>query len=170
VQLISNVVGDIDLVAFAPTHGLANPYQCGKIIFKGQEIGELFKLHPMIQDAMDLDQTFICEIDFSKLSFDLVEAKPYSKYQASFRDLSLVVPQNLPYTEVQKVIDECKSEQVVRFYPINKYIDFNLGENASLTLRFVLQSLEKTLEEDDITSNMNAILNALNEKLGLTLR
>ena len=170
VQLISNVVGDIDLVAYTPTHGLANPYQCAKIVFKGQEIGELFKLHPMVQDAFDLDQTFVCEIDFSKLSFDLIEAKPTSKYQASFRDLSLVIPQNLPYTEVQKVIDECKSQQVVRFYPINKYIDFNLGENASLTIRFVLQSLEKTLEEDDITSNMNAILNALNEKLGLTLR
>ncbi len=170
VQLISNVVGDIDLVAYTPTHDLANPYQCAKIVFKGQEIGELFKLHPMVQDAFDLDQTFVCEIDFSKLSFDLIEAKPTSKYQASFRDLSLVIPQNLPYTEVQKVIDECKSQQVVRFYPINKYIDFNLGENASLTIRFVLQSLEKTLEEDDITSNMNAILNALNEKLGLTLR
>ena len=170
VQLVSNIVGDIDLIANTPTHTLANPYQSAKILFKGQEIGELFKLHPVVQDAMDLDQTFICEIDFEKLSFDLVEAKPYSKYQASFRDLSLVAPQSLAYNEIQKVIDACKSEQIVRFYPIDKYIDYNLGDNASITLRFVLQSLEKTLEEDDITSNMNTILNALNEKLGLTLR
>lgn len=170
VQLVANVVGDIDLEAFTPTHGLANPYQCAKIIFRGHVIGELFKLHPMVQDAFDLDQTFLCEIDFDQLSFDLVEAKPTSKYQASFRDLSLVVPQNMTFCEVQKVIDACKSEQVVRFYPINKYIDSNLGENASLTIRFVLQSLEKTLQEDDITSNINAILDALHEKLGLTLR
>ena len=170
VQLVSNIVGDIDLVAHTPSHTLANPYQSAKIILDGKEIGELFKLHPVVQDAMDLDQTFICEIDFNKLAFDLVEAKPYSKYQASFRDLSLIVPQSLPYNEIKKVIEECKSEQVVRFYPIDKYIDFNLGTNASLTLRFVLQSLEKTLEEEDITSNMNAILSALSERLGLTLR
>lgn len=170
VQLISNVVGDIDLVAYTPQHTLANPYQCAKIIFNNQEIGELFKLHPVVQDALDLDQTFMCEIDFSKLTFDLVEVKPYSKYQASYRDLSVVAPQSLPYSEIQKVIESCKSVQIVRYYPIDKYIDCNLGENASITLRFVLQSLEKTLEEEDITFNMNTIINALNEKLGLTLR
>ncbi len=170
VQLVSNVVGDIDLVAYVPEHTLANPYQCAKIMLNNQAIGELFKLHPVVQDAMDLDETFICEIDFSKLSFNLVEAKPYSRYQASFRDLSLVVPNSLTYDEIQQVIKESKSEQIVRFYPVDKYIDQSLGENSSLTLRFVLQSLEKTLEEDDITSNMNTILNVLNERLGLTLR
>ena len=65
VQLISNVIGDIDLIAYTPQHILANPYQCAKIILNKQEVGELFKLHPMIQDEMDLDETFICEIDFS---------------------------------------------------------------------------------------------------------
>ena len=170
VQLVSNVVGDIDLISYVPEHTLANPYQCAKIMFHNQEIGELFKLHPMVQDAMDLDETFMCEIDFSKLSFNLVEAKAYSRYQASFRDLSLVVPHSLTYNEIQQVINENKSRQIVRFYPIDKYIDQSLGENSSITLRFVLQSLEKTLEEEDITSNMNAILNALSERLGLTLR
>jgi phenylalanyl-tRNA synthetase beta chain len=170
VQLISNVVGDIDLVSFTPEHTLANPYQCAKIIFKGEEIGEVFKLHPMVQEAMDLDQTFMCELDFSKLTFDLVEVKPYSKYQASYRDISVVAPQSLDYSEIQKVIEECKTQQIVRYYPIDKYIDYRLGDNASITIRFVLQSLEKTLDEEDINSNMNTILNALNEKLGLILR
>ena len=40
----------------------------------------------------------------------------------------------------------------------------------SLTLRFMLQSEQKTLEEEDITSSMDSILNALKEKLGIVLR
>ena len=56
------------------------------------------------------------------------------------------------------------------FYPVDIYESEELGENMSLTLRFMIQSLEKTLEEEDITSSMDGILNALNEKLGIALR
>ena len=170
VQLVSNVIGDIDLVKNEPVHGLANPYQSAKILLDDQEIGELFKLHPEVQNEFDLDETFICEIDFDKLSFNLVEAKAYSKYQASFRDLSILVPNSLSYKDIQDVITQNKTEEIVRFYPVDKYEDEKLGDNASLTIRFVLQSLTKTLEDEDITSTMDTVLNALNEKLGLTLR
>lgn len=170
VQLVSNVIGDIDLVKNESAHGLANPYQSAKVLLGGEEIGELFKLHPVVQDELDLDDTFICEIEFDKLLFNLVEAQAYSKYQASFRDLSVVVPKSLSYKDIQDVITENKTEEIVRFYPVDKYIDEKLGDNASLTIRFVLQSLTKTLEDEDITSTMDTVLNALNEKLGLTLR
>ena len=40
----------------------------------------------------------------------------------------------------------------------------------SLTLRFVLQSEEKTLEDEDITMAMESILNGLKEELGVNLR
>ncbi len=45
-----------------------------------------------------------------------------------------------------------------------------LGDNESLTIRFVLQNDEKTLSEEDITTSMNKILKTLDEKLGLNLR
>ncbi|WP_345993859.1 phenylalanine--tRNA ligase subunit beta [Sulfurimonas sp. HSL-1716] len=170
VQSVSNIIGDVALVKHETRHNLANPYQCAKILMNAQEVGEIYKLHPVVQDEFDLDDTFICEIDFDKLSFDLVEAKAYSKYQASFRDLSVLVPNTLSYKDVQEVISQNKTEEIVRFYPVDKYMDEKLGDNASLTIRFVLQSLTKTLEEEDITSTMDTVLNALNEKLGLTLR
>ena len=40
----------------------------------------------------------------------------------------------------------------------------------SLTLRFVLQSEEKTLEEEDINAAMESVLNGLKEELGVNLR
>ena len=46
----------------------------------------------------------------------------------------------------------------------------NLGENESLTIRFVLQNDEKTMEEEDITASMNNILEALESKLSIGLR
>ena len=170
VQMVSNVVGDVDLVAHKTAHTLANEYQCAKILINNVEVGEIFKLHPVVQDEFDLEDTFVCEIDFDKLICEVVTVKPYSKYQASFRDLSILVPKSLAYETIQSLIHSNKKEEIVRFYPVDKYEDEKLGENASLTIRFVLQSLEKTLEDDDITSAMSGVLNALQENLGLSLR
>ena len=53
---------------------------------------------------------------------------------------------------------------------MDKYSDEALGATMSLSLRFVLQSHEKTLEEEDISSAMEAILLALDKELGIGLR
>ncbi|WP_136249328.1 hypothetical protein, partial [Halomonas borealis] len=59
---------------------------------------------------------------------------------------------------------------IKQFNLIDIYTDEKLGENESLTIRFVLQNDDKTLEEEDITKSMDNILNALDEKLSIKLR
>ena len=169
-QRISNVIGDFKLVAYESTHKLAHPYQCAQVIINGAVVGEMFKLHPDVANAFDLRDTMMCEIDFSALKSDLKVAKEYSKYQASFRDLSLVIHQDLKYSEIEKIIEAAKTQELIRFYPVDRYQDEAMGENVSLTLRFVLQSHSKTLEEEDITNAMDSILGACEEELGLSLR
>jgi phenylalanyl-tRNA synthetase beta chain len=53
---------------------------------------------------------------------------------------------------------------------VDRYVSETLGDQMSLTLRFVLQSEDKTLEEEDITAAMESILNGLREELGVSLR
>ncbi len=170
VQKVSDVIGDFTLKAVAQAAPLMHPYQAAQIIQNNKEIGTLFKLHPDIQAAYDLEAAFICELDFDALEYALKTAKPYSKYQASYRDLSLVVPDELRYELLCESIERSKSVDVIRFYPVDRYKDVALGECSSLTLRFVLQSLEKTLSEDDINSAMEGILSALTFEFGVVLR
>ncbi len=169
-QKIADVIGDFELREHTAAHALANPYQSAEIVIEGKAVGALFKLHPTIQDAYDLDATYLCELDFDALPYGLAEAKAFSKYQASFRDLSVVMPESMAFEQIKQVIEKSKSDEVVRYYPVDRYRDENLGENVSLTLRFVLQSAEKTLEEEDITSAMSGMLGALESELGLSLR
>ena len=61
------------------------------------------------------------------------------------------------------------NSNIKQFNLIDVYGDEKLGENESLTIRFVLQNDEKTMEEDDITTTMNSILEALNNKLSIGL-
>ena len=170
VKTLSNIIGDFELIKHTPTHKLFHPYQSAKIIKDDQEIGELFKLHPLVQRDFDLDVTYMFEIDFNKLKFGIKKANEISKYQSSIRDISLLVPKNIEYKDIKDVIQNSKGDYVVSFYPIDKFEDKSLGENISLTIRLVLRSFEKTLTDEDINENIDNILNALKENLNIGLR
>lgn len=170
VQKISNIIGEFELKEFKTTHSLSHPFQSAQIIIAGESLGELFRVHPDVEESYDLDTTYMCELDFSKLPSGLKTAKNSSKYQASHRDLSLIMPKEMSYEKVKSVIEEASIEHLVRFYPVDKYSDESLGQNMSLTIRFVLQPMDKTLEEDDITKSMQSVLDALKDKLGISIR
>jgi len=170
VQKIADVIGDIELKSCTKSHKLAHDYQVAQVIQNGVVLGELFKLHPTVQKEYDLDNTYMCELDFSQLDFSLKTAQKRSKYQASFRDLSLIVPKSITYDTLKSVIEADATPELIRFYPVDKYSDETLGEQVSLSIRFVLQSDEKTLAEEDITQAMDSVLLALKKNLGIGLR
>lgn len=170
VQLIGNVAGDFDLAPHRPSHALAHPYVCAKVLIGGIEAGEVFRLHPSVEEELDLPVTFVGELHTDVLPYGLIQAKAYSKYQASFRDLSVVVANTVSYAQIKSVIEAHAPESVRRFYPVDRYVSEALGEQMSLTLRFVLQSDEKTLEEEEITAATDSILAALATEVGAALR
>ena len=86
------------------------------------------------------------------------------------KDLSIIAPKSLEYKEIRNVINSLNNSNIKQFNLIDVYSDEKLGENESLTIRFVLQNDEKTMEEEDITTTMNSILEALNNKLSIGLR
>lgn len=168
---VLNTIGKFDLVPMKKIpNDLIHPYQNGSVIVAGEEIGYISKLHPSVANDYDLSDTFIAEIDFEKIKNDLVKVESYSKFQASKKDLSIVVPKSMEYKEVKEVINSIDDKNIKQFNLIDIYSDEKLGDNDSITIRFVLQNDEKTLDEDEISSSMNNILNTLNEKLGISLR
>ncbi len=169
-QKVSDIIGDFELKTYETKHSLSNPYQTAQILIAGEVVGELFRVHPTVEKAYDLEDTYLCEIDFDKIPYTLKTAKKSSKYQASFRDLSVIIPKEMNYEDVKTVIEKCDIKELVRFYPVDRYSDETLGNTISLSLRFVLQSEEKTLEEDDITSSINTILEHLETELKIGLR
>ncbi|OHE02666.1 MAG: phenylalanine--tRNA ligase subunit beta, partial [Sulfurimonas sp. RIFCSPLOWO2_12_FULL_34_6] len=169
-QKISDIIGKFELSEFKTNHSLSHPFQSANIIIEGERVGELFRVHPNVEKSYDLEVTYMCELDFEKLPDGLKTAKKTSKYQASHRDLSIVMPKEMSYKKVKTVIQESATKELVRFYPVDKYSDEVLGENMSLSIRFILQSFDKTLEEEDITKSMDAVLNALDDKMGIKIR
>ncbi|WP_200763853.1 phenylalanine--tRNA ligase subunit beta [Nitrosophilus alvini] len=167
---ISSIIGDFELIETKPDNLLAHPYQCAKVVVDSDEVGVIYKLHLSIQKELELPPTYICELFFDKIPFELKEAKKYSKFQPSFKDLSVVIDKNITFKEVKEAIKEELPEEVRRFYPIDIYESEELGEKKSLTVRFLIQSDEKTLEESEISEILEKILDKLKAKIGAELR
>ncbi|RXJ68854.1 phenylalanine--tRNA ligase subunit beta [Halarcobacter ebronensis] len=168
---ILNTIGKFDLAPLKKVpNDLVHPYQNGAVLVDGKEIGFISKLHPSVAADYDLSDTFIAEIGFDAIKNDLTKVQSYSKFQSSRKDLSIVVPKTMDYKKIKDVISSIEDENIKQFNLIDIYSDEKLGNNESLTIRFILQNNQKTLEEEDISSTMGKILDSLKEKLNLTLR
>ncbi|MGE0050195.1 MAG: phenylalanine--tRNA ligase subunit beta [Arcobacter sp.] len=168
---ILNTIGKFDLEAMISIdNSFIHPYQNANVLIDGKVVGFISKLHPSVCEDYDLSDTFIAEIDFEAIKNDIIKTTSYSKFQSSKKDLSIITPKSLEYKEIKKVIDSLNDKNIKQFNLIDIYNDEKLGENESLTIRFVLQNDEKTMEEEDITTTMNSILKVLNEKLSIGLR
>lgn len=168
---VANTVGEFEIEPMEKiSNDFIHPYQSGNVIVDGKVVGFISKLHPTVANDFDITDTFIAEIDFDMVKDELALVQSYSKFQASKKDLSIIVPKSMPYSQIKKVLRSIKDENIKQFNLIDTYHDDSLGENESLTLRFVLQNNDKTLEEEDITSTMDKILVTLKDELGATLR
>jgi phenylalanyl-tRNA synthetase beta chain len=168
---ILNIIGKFDLEPMTSIdNSFIHPYQNANVIIDGKIVGFICKLHPSVCEDYDLNDTFIAEIDFEAIKNELIKTTSYSKFQSSKKDLSIIAPKSLEYKEIKKVINSLNNSNIKQFNLIDIYNDEKLGENESLTIRFILQNDEKTMEEEDITTTMDSILDVLNKELSIGLR
>ncbi|MDD5359716.1 MAG: phenylalanine--tRNA ligase subunit beta [Sulfurovaceae bacterium] len=169
-QKIGFVVGNFDLQECSFKNALLHPYQSANIVIDNKVCGFVSKLHPDTQDDFDLSDTFVAELDMDALVQKHTLANEISKFQPSIKDLSILIDKDLSFDSIKKVIEELECEKLNSFYPIDLYMDKSLGDKKSLTIRFAIQSLEKTLDDSELEDVMSKILDSLIQKSGATLR
>ena len=169
-QKVGAVVGAFELVPCTYENGLIHPYQSADIIVDGKVCGFLTKLHPTVQEEYDIPETFIAELNFDALLPKHINAKPISKFQGVYKDLSVVIDKAMNYYEVAKVMNALELPMLKDTYPVDIYEDEKLGDKKSLTIRFFIQSMEKTLEESDIEAVMSQIMATLETECNAQLR
>lgn len=146
-----------------------------KISINGNGIGYIGALSRAILDELDIqDDIFIAELDYQSIldqySWDR-KFQPIPKYPAIKRDLSILLDQQIPVAEVEKVIwqsagDLLQSVKVFDFYR-GKQID-KTKKSLAFTLSFF--SLKRTLTEKEVDSEIEVIVRNLESELKAQLR
>jgi len=170
VHKIGAVIGTFDLVPCSNKNGLMHPYQSADIVIDGKVCGYISKLHPSVQEEFGIPETFIAEFNFDALLPEHINAKPISKFQGVYKDLSVVIDKSMGYYEVAKVINALDLPMLKDVYPVDIYEDEKLGDKKSLTIRFFIQSMERTLEDSDIEGVINTIMTTLEKECRAELR
>ncbi|OUT19669.1 phenylalanine--tRNA ligase subunit beta [Campylobacter concisus] len=168
-SMVQNVIGKFEL---KPCQGISylSPYEQAHIYQNGENIGYIGRVDARVEAKRDLPRTYVCEIDFAKLKFEPILAVPYSKFQSTTRNLSLIVPENFEAGRIYECIRGLNLKELKEFLPVDIYKDAKLNGSISLSLKFTFQDMEKTLEDDDINALMDKILNELKDKLNIGIR
>ena len=169
-QKISSIIGDFELEKGVVTDNLSSPYEFARVMIGEEEVGFISRVHLEIERELDLPKTYICELDVNKLPYGRKQAHMYSKFQLSSRDLSLMVPKTLEFGILKNFILAQAPKELLKIYPIDIYESEEFGENISLTLKLQFQSLEKTLEDEEINKIIEDLLFNIKEKFGITIR
>jgi len=169
-QKVGAVVGAFELVPCTSMNGLIHPYQSADVIVDGKVCGFISKLHPTVQESFGIPETFIAELDFDTFLPRHINAISISKFQGVYKDLSVVIDKSMNYYEVAKVLNALDLPMLKDIYPVDIYEDEKLGDKKSLTVRFFIQSMDKTLEDADIETVMSDIMTALEKECKAELR
>ena len=164
------IVGECTLRSKTPNNKLFNPYEYATILIDGKEVGFVGRVHIEVEKKYDLKNSYICEVDFNSLRWGIVEAKPYSKFQSSTKDLSFLTPKEMKFEVIDEVLKEANIKNIVSYNVVDTYHDDALNDKYSLTIRFTLQKMDSTLSEEEIKEAMDSIQEVLKEKLDLELR
>jgi phenylalanyl-tRNA synthetase beta chain len=169
-QKLGFAIGNFELRPCSFQNALLHPYQSADVLMDNRVCGFVSKLHPEAQDDFDLSDTFIAELDMSALGQKHILASEISKFQPNIKDLSILIDNEMSFDDIKKIIEEIGCEKLHSFYPVDIYTDDSLGDQKSLTIRFTIQSLEKTLDDGELEDIMSKILDNLIQKAGAKLR
>ncbi|MDD3324161.1 MAG: phenylalanine--tRNA ligase subunit beta [Sulfurospirillaceae bacterium] len=167
---VGDVLGDFEIEPLGNPNSFSSPYESARIIINKKEAGYISRVHIQTEKSLDLPQTYICEMDFSALHYGRKCAKEYSKFPATSRDLSLIIPKDMSFEEIKKYISSIAPNELIKFSAIDTYESEALKDKLSLTIKLHFQSNEKTLEDDDINGMIEALLSGLKKRFDIGIR
>lgn len=156
-----------------PFSEIFSEHHFAKVICDGVESGFIAYLEPTKIKNLEINgKVCVAEIDAAPLykrtdpSF-----KPFSRYPASRRDLSIIVETEVRWACIEETILKSETENLSRVELIEVYQDEKIGkEKKSLTLALYFQSIEKTLSESEIEKDLNKITETLKSNFNAVLR
>ncbi len=167
-ECVSKVIGDFSLEKLTTQTPINHPYQSAKIIQNNEIIGVIAKIHPKVIQEWDLFESYYAEIDASKLKRPAMLLKPFSIYPSSVRDLTLIIDENTAFSKIKKALKDAQIPNLSEILPLDIFKESN--NSIALSVRCVIHSLEKTLNDEEVNSAVQKALEILEKEFNARLK
>ena len=151
-----------------------HPGRQAEIRYEGKAVGYLGEVHPTVAASYGIGtKAYVAVLDIPQVVEFATFDRKYTgiaKYPAVNRDISMVVPKEILAGDIEHMIVQ-RGGKILESY---KLFDIYEGSQIqkgykSMAYSIVFRSLEKTLEEAEVSAAMKKILNGL-ESMGIELR
>ncbi|MEJ8621104.1 phenylalanine--tRNA ligase subunit beta [Helicobacter pylori] len=167
-ECVSKVIGDFSLEKLNAQTPINHPYQSAKIIQNHEIIGVIAKIHPKVIQELDLFESYYAEIDASKLKRPAMLLKPFSIYPSSIRDLTLIIDENTAFSRIKKALEDAQIPNLSEVLPLDIFKESH--NSIALSVRCVIHSLEKTLNDEEVNSAVQKALEILEKEFNARLK
>ena len=149
-----------------------HPGQSAEILVDGQSIGYLGRLHPSLESALDLGTTWVAELDQKAVLQTYVSNfTELSRFPSVRRDIALLINDKINVSEIQKLIEKTGGELLDSTWLFDVYTGQGVEDGKrSLAFALLWQHPSRTLEDAEIKSGMDNILQILEQTYQATLR
>ncbi|WRA24261.1 phenylalanine--tRNA ligase subunit beta [Helicobacter pylori] len=167
-ECVSRIIGDFSLEKLTTQTPINHPYQSAKIIQNNEVIGVIAKIHPKVIQELDLFESYYAEIDASKLKRPAMLLKPFSIYPSSVRDLTLIIDENTAFSRIKKALKDAQIPNLSEILPLDIFKESH--NSIALSVRCVIHSLEKTLNDEEVNSAVQKALEILEKEFNARLK
>ncbi|GAA7408391.1 phenylalanine--tRNA ligase subunit beta [Helicobacter pylori] len=167
-ECVSKVIGDFSLEKLTTQAPINHPYQSAKIIQNHKIIGVIAKIHPKVIQELDLFESYYAEIDAFKLKRPAMLLKPFSIYPSSVRDLTLIIDENTAFSKIKKALKDAQIPNLSEILPLDIFKESD--NTIALSVRCVIHSLEKTLNDEEVNSVVQKALEILEKEFNARLK
>jgi phenylalanyl-tRNA synthetase beta chain len=146
---------------------------------EGPELAYFGEIHPSIIKKLDLrtDNVLGFEIfldNIPETGKKIRETRPqfvYSDYQRVVRDFAFIIDKKFYSKELVEIIEKIDTSVIREVKVFDVYEGENVPENKkSIALNVILQSFDKTLNENDLEQLSQKVIAVIKEKTGATIR
>lgn len=149
-----------------------HPGQSAEILVDGQLIGYLGRLHPSLENELDLSITWVAELDQAAVLQSYVSNfTELSRFPSVRRDIALLISDNINVRDIQQLIEKTGGELLDSTWLFDVYTGQGVEEGKrSLAFALLWQHPSRTLEDAEIKSGMDNIIQVLENTYQATLR
>jgi phenylalanyl-tRNA synthetase beta chain len=152
----------------------ANKEHCLSINYNNIQLGYIYSIpssalklfdNKHVINILDINLELLDDIAKQEISYE-----PISKYPETYLDFSILTSIDVPYCDIEDLLNEFKHQLIIQIKYIGTYLGENIPEDMkSTTIRITIGDSSRTLQVEEISEVKELFINYLN-KNGLQLR
>ncbi len=164
-------IKNLEFIEVEKTGTFVQPGRVAKIMAGKNTLGFLGEVSSQVLAKYKIaKRVAIAELDLKQLcsvSESILEYQPINRFPSVLRDISMLVPQNVKYSEISSLIKKIGGVLVLKV----ELFDIFQKENAtSLALHIEFGANDRTLESTEIDKIMEKIISSLEKDLKVEVR